>query len=74
MFGINMLLRARLSQWFGMILVSGIGYVVYELLEGGFGSETAAVLSSFAIGLAGFSQSLISFYDSVIEYSIGLIW
>lgn len=52
MFGINMLLRARLSQWFGMILVSGIGFVVYELLEGGFGSETAAVLSSFAIGLA----------------------
>lgn len=44
-----------MGQWFGMTLVAGIGYVVYELTENGFGAETAAVLSSFAIGLSGIS-------------------
>ena len=53
MFSINILLRARLGQWFGMTLVAGVGYLVYELTEDGFGAETAAVLSSFAIGLTG---------------------
>lgn len=49
----SILLRARLGQWFGMTLVAGVGYVVYELTADGFGAETAAVLSSFAIGLSG---------------------
>ncbi|KAG0569507.1 hypothetical protein KC19_6G095600 [Ceratodon purpureus] len=51
-FSMNILLRARWGQWFGMTLVAGIGYVAYELTEKGFGAETAAVLSSFAIGLS----------------------
>lgn len=36
-----------------MTLVAAVGYVAYEISEGGFGAETAAVLSSFAIGLTG---------------------
>lgn len=51
-FSASILLRARLGQWFGMTLVAGIGYFVYELTENGFGAETATVVSSFAIGLS----------------------
>jgi len=36
-----------------MTMVAAVGYVAYELSETGLGAETAAVLSSFAIGLSG---------------------
>ncbi|KAG6556858.1 hypothetical protein Mapa_001805 [Marchantia paleacea] len=53
----NILLNARFDQWPGMIVTSGVGYVVSTLSSLRLGSSTSSVIASFAVGLTGTAYS-----------------
>lgn len=53
----NILLNARLRQWPGMVLSSGVGYVVSELTGQILGSNASSVLAALFVGITGTSYS-----------------
>ncbi|KAL3692257.1 hypothetical protein R1sor_005908 [Riccia sorocarpa] len=53
----NVLLNARLDQWPGMIVTSGVGYIVSTVTDLRLGSNTSSVIASFAVGLTGTAYS-----------------
>lgn len=53
----SILLNARLKQWPGMALASGVGYVVSTLAGLKLGANASSVLAAFSVGIAGTSYS-----------------
>ncbi|KAI5064380.1 hypothetical protein GOP47_0021050 [Adiantum capillus-veneris] len=53
----SILLNARLKQWPGMALASGVGYIVSSFTGQKLGSNGSSVLAALAVGVTGTSYS-----------------
>lgn len=53
----NVLLNARLDQWSGMIVTSGVGFIVSTIAGFRLGGSASSVVAAFAVGVTGTAYS-----------------